>query len=342
MSVNNDSVAAIREQAARWIAQLSEGEPGAAALEELHRWLEADARHAHEFRAHLAVAALATGLSGSVRLPLQADAHDDVHDDIAAVTAGGAAAGTARRRRVVIGLAAAVAAMAVTGVWLLGSVPLPADTHVTDTGEVQTVSFEDGSVAYLNTRTRLRWIGGDTDRRVELLQGEALFDVAHDPQRPFRVMAGNGEVRVLGTRFNVYRRGDGEVRVTVIDGSVEVCEHDPRDGQPAWSRKLAANQQLAFSSIGLTRDVRSVNALNVVKWREGVLELTDEPLAEVLDELTRYTDQRILIKDPRLAQLRLGGALSTRDVRAALARIEKLAPIAVTENGGTFTLDYRN
>ncbi len=327
MSMNEDSVAAIGMQAARWIAQLDAGELDATALEEFHRWLEADERHAHEFRAHLAVAALAGELPRQLPLAGQAPA---------------AQASARSRGSRIAGLAVAASLLTAAGVWwMLQPVAPVAGTYATATGEARTVTFTDGSVAYLNTRTRLRWTGSDTDRLVELQEGEALFDVAHDPLRPFRVFVNNNEVRVLGTRFNIYRRKDGEVRVTVIDGSVEVMEKAQQDGHPAWSRQLTANQQVAFSNIGLTRDVHDVNALNVAKWREGVLELTGEPLSEVLDELTRYTDRRILIKDPRLAQLRLGGALSTRDVRAALVRIEKLAPIAVTEHGETFTLDYR-
>jgi transmembrane sensor len=78
-----------------------------------------------------------------------------------------------------------------------------------------------------------------------------------------------------------------------------------------------------------------------VKWREGVLVIDNQPLAEVVDELSRYTDQRIVINDPRIAGLHTGGAVSVRDVHVAFDRLEELAPVRVEEHDGTFTLNYR-
>jgi transmembrane sensor len=326
----NVSVEAIREQAARWVGLINEGDLGDAQREEFHDWLLADSRHEREFRAHQAVVALASVLPQE---------QAGIHTGVSAPRNRPEFA----RRRWLPGLAVAATLVVALGAWFtFGPSYLSANAYSTVTGQTQTVTFEDGSVAYLNTQTRLQWAGSGNDRKVVLEQGEALFDVVHDPSRPFRVVVGNSEVRVLGTRFNVYRRKNDEVLVTVIDGNVEVVESGRQDYKPAWTRQLTANQQIAFSPIGLTQDVQPVDALKVTKWREGVLELTGEPLVNVVDELTRYTDKRIVIRDPRLAQLRFGGALSTRDMRAALARIEKLAPIAVEENGNTFTLDYRS
>ncbi len=81
----------------------------------------------------------------------------------------------------------------------------------------------------------------------------------------------------------------------------------------------------------------STRAANAVRWREGYLEIEDQPLAAVLDELTRYTDQRIVIRDPCVARFRVGGVVSVRDVRSALARLEKVAPLRVEEHDGRFT-----
>ncbi len=97
------------------------------------------------------------------------------------------------------------------------------------------MKFSEGSVAYLNTRTRIRWLGSGNDRRVELISGEALFDVVHDETRPFSVMMDGSEIRVLGTRFNVYRKDSGDVVVTVLEGTVEVRGFAQGPSQPEWS-----------------------------------------------------------------------------------------------------------
>src|SRR5262249_39834649 len=118
-----------------------------------------------------------------------------------------AAADRAHSRRQVVRYfamaASVVALMIMGGLFAIQKHWVGGDVYVTGTGQNRTVTFQEGSVAYLNTRTELRWIGDANDRRVELIEGEALFDVVHDEAHPFRVTMDNSEIRVLGTRFNV-------------------------------------------------------------------------------------------------------------------------------------------
>ncbi len=86
------------------------------------------------------------------------------------------------------------------------------ETHSTRTGETRTAQFSDGSVAYLNTRTQVRWLGKGAERRVELVTGEALFDVVHDETHPFSVMLEGSEIRVLGTRCQRLSQGQRRCR----------------------------------------------------------------------------------------------------------------------------------
>jgi transmembrane sensor len=142
------------------------------------------------------------------------------------------------------GLAASVAVGIVTGGIYLENHGIFGESHSTRTGETSTVKFGEGSVAYLNTRTRLRWLGTDNDRRVQLISGEALFDVVHDEAHPFSVMMDGSEIRVLGTRFNVYRKNNGDVVVTVLEGTVEVRGFAQGPSHPEWVRRVTANQQI--------------------------------------------------------------------------------------------------
>jgi transmembrane sensor len=244
------------------------------------------------------------------------------------------------------GLAASVAVGLVAGGIYLENRGIFGESHTTATGETSTVKFSEGSVAYLNTRTRLRWLGSDNDRRVELISGEALFDVVHDETRPFSVMMEGSEIRVLGTRFNVYRKDNGDVVVTVLEGVVEVRGFAQGPSSPEWSRKLKANQQIEYRPIGLVTEPHATDALRAVMWRSGWLQLPEEgaTMTFVLDELNRYTDKRILIRDPRLADIKVGGAIrfNTRDVKTALQKLQMGVPaIDVHESDGSYALDLR-
>lgn len=237
------------------------------------------------------------------------------------------------------GIAAAVVLAAIG--WRLFSAQT--DDYVTRTGETRQVTLEAGSVAYLNTRTDLRRVDSSDARRVELVAGEVLFDVRHDAARPFIVKLDDSEIRVIGTRFNVYRRPQGQIAVTVIEGVVEIRGH-ASDGTGSWVRRVSAGQQIEYRPTGLISEPHAADAESAESWRSRKLKLPAEgmPLEKILDELTRYTDQRILIRDPRVAQQRIGGigvVLPTNDVRGALDQLKSVAPIEWTESDGTFVIE---
>src|SRR5690606_36555635 len=134
-----------------------------------------------------------------------------------------------------------------------------------------------------------------------------------------------------------------EVTVSVLDGVVKVREVGTGADRtrPGWERELRANQRLAYGPAGLTREVQNIKAAAIAQWRDGVYEVENEPLPHVIEELMRYTDKRIVIRDARLADVRVGGALSTREVERTLERMEKLVPIVVERNETGFVLSYR-
>jgi transmembrane sensor len=216
------------------------------------------------------------------------------------------------------------------------------EAYTTRTGETRSVALGDGSQVHLNTRTRLEWAAGSSERRAVLREGEAFFEVKPDPQRPFRVELAGSEIQVLGTSFDVYRKADGRVSVTVLDGKVRVeGQNGPRG--IGWERELFKNQHIEYGAAGLTQDTcTSPRAPDAVEWREGKVEFDGVPLPQVVEELKRYTDRRIENRDHRLNEVQFLGALSTRDVAGALARLAKLAPVRVTEQDGALILKYRD
>jgi transmembrane sensor len=240
------------------------------------------------------------------------------------------------------GAVTAVTALAVVFGWsLLRSEGYVAQTYQSATGQVRNIVLPDGSVVGLNTQTELEWIGSPRDRRVRLIRGEAYFQVVHDPSRPFRILLAHSQVQVLGTRFDVYQMADGDVRVSVISGTVAVEALDNGDSTPSWSRRLTAGQQIEYSPVGLVADVHSIVAPKVIRWRVGMLETQGEPLKDFVSDISRYTTERIVIADPRAADEKVGGAFSVRDIDDTLQRLTRIAHVSVRHENGEVILGYR-
>ena len=320
-----------RAQAAVWLTRMGQGlAPGRQPA--LEHWL-ADPINSKEFSELRAILDVAAELRGGSRAVLAASV--------------AAAAGRQRSSHGTLWLAAVAATAVVVaatagGLWLWGQGYLPR-TYQTGVGQTASIVLPDGSMAYLNTDTRLRWVGSPGNRRVRLLRGEAFFEVVHEPTRPFRILLAHSEVRVLGTRFDVYRKRDGDVLVTVLSGTVSVEGlGEGARAKPSWMRRLTANEQIEYSPVGLISDVHPVLAANVIRWRQGIIATRGESLAQFVRNLSRYTPQRIVIADPRAAHMQVGGAFSTRNVNATLDRIARIEPITVTHEDGELVLGYRS
>jgi transmembrane sensor len=215
-------------------------------------------------------------------------------------------------------------------------------SYCTETGESRKVVLRDSSVVQLNTKSCVRWTGTGKERRVALDLGEALFEVSHDATRPFRVTVGNSEIRDLATEFDVYRRSNGSVVVTVLSGQVAI--KDLGGHPPAWAeRQLKPNEQIEYSPASLIADTHSVDAPKSVRWREGLLETAGQSFVTVVSELNRYTNKQILVADPRVdaTHIKLGGALGVHDIPAALNLIQETAPVVVTDNGDSYVLSFK-
>lgn len=318
-----------RRQAALWLTRVT-GAFTARHQRAFEAWI-ADPLNAREFRELRAVCDVAAELKGPARM--------EVLESIVEPPPR-----AATPRALWLSASAVTAALAVGAIgwlWLSGRGYLP-KVYQTGIGQIHRVVLPDGSRAYLNTRTRLEWVGSPGNRRVRLLAGEVYFDVVHDPLRPFRIMLPHSEIQVIGTRFDVYCEADDDVMVTVLSGmvAVEGLGVGP-SARPSWSRHLTADEQIEYSPVGLLADVHAANAASAVSWRDGMIETRGERLSAFIGDLNRYTSQRIVIADPRAAQMQIGGAFSVHDVEATLARIARVEPITVTHQDGEIILGYR-
>jgi transmembrane sensor len=205
------------------------------------------------------------------------------------------------RRGLLAGLAVAAAAAGVVGTVAL-RLARDVDHYRTAVGETRTVRLADGSLLHLNTNSSVEVSLGDTMRSIRLLKGEAQFDVAHDAHRPFIVDADGTLVRAVGTMFNVRLRQD-VTELTVIEGIVAV-----RNGQSPV-RRVASGRSAAVrsGSIAVT-PLDPARIKQRIAWQEGMVEFDGETLAQAVEEFNRYRATPLVIGDPALASLRVGGA----------------------------------
>lgn len=178
----------------------------------------------------------------------------------------------------------------------------------TEIGGHRIVPLSDGSRVELNTSTAVR-TGG---REVWLDRGEAYFEVTRDPSRPFVVHAGNRNITVLGTKFSV-RRDGGKVIVTVLEGRVRVgrSDGDKRDVAPTIVRGDIAIAE-GPSTLVLAKPSEAI--VEGLSWREGRLNFHQTTLAEAAAEFNRYNRRKLVITDPVVAEMRIGGSFEASNV----------------------------
>lgn len=240
------------------------------------------------------------------------------------------------RRRFLIGgsaMAASVAGIAAFGWQWLHS----GQQTVTRKGEVRQLALQDGSVITLNTDSVVSVSLTEQRRDIRLLRGEALFDVAHDPQRPFVVSAGPARIQAIGTSFTV-RLAERDVRVLVREGIVSV-----RDGKGASAMRLPANMRAVVSvEAGMPSDSSGLGAASLpvsdvhreLAWKDGNLAFEGETLRAAADEFARYSDTRIVIKNPALAAEQIAGLYRSNDpVGFAQSVAQSLGARAVVGDG---------
>ena len=191
-----------------------------------------------------------------------------------------------------------------------GAVILSGNRYRTVVGEIRHLPLPDGSVATINTDSDVNVRFAGQQRTVKISEGEAWFQVAKDPSRPFVVEAGNVRVRAVGTAFSVRRRDNG-ADVLVTEGIVEAGTDMPN--QPKL--RLVAGQQ-AFIGERSPARVETVQAASVERtlaWREGMIDLSGDPLANAVAEFNRYNRRQLVIVDSRLGVERFDGVFRIDD-----------------------------
>lgn len=205
----------------------------------------------------------------------------------------------------------------------------PASVYATVKGQTRTVALLDGSVIHLNSASSISVRMDGHRRRVTLAEGEAAFDVAKDPTRPFVVTVGDQRVTVVGTEFDILRH-DGRIAVTVRRGIVAVeARHD--------GARLTPGQQMVRREGEAGAVVRTVQADDAFAWRKGYVIYKNQPLAEVASDLGRYFAVPIHT-DGAAGRLAFSGALVIDNEDAVIGRLEAFLPVRADRTGQKITL----
>jgi transmembrane sensor len=202
----------------------------------------------------------------------------------------------------------------------------PRGTHATVVGGLESVPMVDGSRVLLNTNSQVSIALSEHERRVELKQGEAFFQVAKDPNRPFVVVAGDKRIIAVGTAFSVRRDGD-EMRLIVSEGTVRMetpSEHIKPPGPLSAGSIVRAHRDALLVQTEAMADIE-----RSLSWRNGVLTFRDTPLSAAVSEFNRYNTRPIVIEDERVAALQIGGIFRATQPEAFVRLLSEGFPIHV-------------
>ena len=224
--------------------------------------------------------------------------------------------------------------------------------YATQIGGQKDITLSDGSVIKLNTNTEVEINFNAKRRKIRLIKGEAFFQVAHNPDKPFLVYAGDKVVRAVGTAF-IVRNLTGRFEVTVTEGQVEL----KTDTLSNIIKPVASIGTVPVASVGAVKELvkstvvgpvaikagetityaiamvtpAKINRVEKItkreierelSWQDGLLEFSDTPLTEVIADLSRYTSLKIEISDPELRNLKFGGLFRTDELSVLFDTLE--------------------
>lgn len=316
------------EEATTWFLCARADSACADDLADLRRWMQEDTRNA---AAYLQVSVAWNSIGAHASAPQivagRRDALQSAH------SAGRQwMRGSAVRRY--SGIAAALLGVAVVlsvGFWAwLGT---RGDVYATDLAERRVVTLQDGSVVSLDARSRMRVRFSEAGRQVMLEAGQAHFDVAKDPARPFSVQARGETVIAVGTQFNVDMVAKAVV-ITLLEGRVTVVDTAPRArGTKPTMTQIEPGQQLIAREHRPVQVRSDVNVGRATAWQSGKLIFDDEPLATAVERVGRYARRSILV-DASVADVAVSGVFNAGDVDAFIEAVTEYFPIDAEDLAG--------
>lgn len=317
----------INQEACAWIAKLHGAEPSHEELAAMREWMQQSPAHDLELRR---MAKRWDELNILTELAVPVEVHGIEKFGWAGIFM------TSLGRKTAVGAIVATIILTLGVLWSPTSVTPEViespPTYATAIGEQKRVTLPDGSTALLNTNSQLRVVYTDEFRNVYLMRGEAHFDVSSQPDRSFRVFAGNGMVRAVGTAFSVHLK-EKVVEVTVTEGSVQINNVQDNIGSDIGSVEKIENLAVvkAGQSAVFDQVVESIESIETIDhteisrklaWQEGLLRFSGAPLDDVVEEVSRYTPISIVIVDPALRDLPIGGFFEVGETEKMFEALE--------------------
>ncbi|MBO6773265.1 MULTISPECIES: FecR domain-containing protein [unclassified Thalassospira] len=304
----------IRE-AARWAARMQSADATTDDQKRFEGWLERDSRH-----------------------PVAYAEFDQLWSDLRDVPLGDDTLRQIARKRTIRRVSIAIVGLlglGLTGAQKLGAIDRMQADYYTPTGKTAQITLSDGSVVALNSDTAIRVSYRDDAREIELLRGEAFFEVTPDPGRPFIVKDDGLSARALGTRYGVHTDPDShQPDVQVEEGTVEVRNgNDIATLQAGEAAKVTAQGTLAIHKVDTGRETA---------WRDGKLVFSNQPLRQVLETLDQYQVGSIVLISQRAGEQKVSGIFDLNDPDKALRSLEARLPIKITRATGLLTIVDEN
>ncbi|WP_248732683.1 FecR family protein [Pseudomonas sp. MWU13-2517] len=304
---------AITDAAAQWCMRLHASDCTKAEREAFAQWHDAHPLHAFEYAAMLEIWDVADHLP---------------RNEPTAVVVPVASKPHSRLRTYAVAAAISLLALplvAFTG-WEAGWLPNAYERYDATHG-LRQVTLSDGSQVELNLGTELTYSNYKDQRRVTLKKGEAFFNVSHDREHPFIVRAGEGQVRVTGTQFNVWKYED-QVRVMLLEGSVQISSDKVHGSVP-----LTPGMQASYQPGDATPRVKAIAPDdNALAWRQGKLILDNLALADALPLINRYLEKPVMLADASTGTIRIGGIYNINEVSNLIPSLPKVLPVYLTQN----------
>jgi transmembrane sensor len=343
MTETKDQVrAAVARQAAEWVVAIQDSEPEHEVRAEFLAWLKASPVHVEEYFGVALVArdfrAAVEGAEDSLA-PLLEMARADAAGSVVLGTAFGRPEPYSRRSAMPRKWAIATAAIAATVViaatvlWRVADdgVMTLAKAYRTSGSEQMLQNLPDGSAVHLNGATALVVRYDRDERVVQIEDGQALFTVAHEDRRRFRVVAGQAEVVAIGTRFEVRHAGE-RIEVTVVEGRVDVYVQSNQPSVPVPGplvQRVNAEHSLRIDGGVMPAQSERVDVRAAIAWAQHRIAFESRPLGEVAEELNRYGIVQIGIDDPALRTMPIGGVFNAYDTDSFAAFLETLDGVRV-------------
>ena len=295
--------------AAEWLARVRSGRLDSRDDDAWGEWMSTDARNAQSYEN----VELAWELSEELRdRPLIEGMLRNVDLSLTRHRAGPAKGWT-------FGLAAAAALVLICAAAVFVATRPSVDVYATEVGQQRTVTLADNSTITLNTATQVRVRYSRALRRIEIVNGEAVFTVTHDANRPFEVHALRGTTTAVGTEFDVQISGE-TTAVSVLEGTVTVRPTEGREDGSAT--RISAGQAVEYKD-GATSAIRAADAGKLRGWLAQRIVFGNVALAVALTDYNRYIKTPIVLGDPNLGAKRINGVFRMGDERAFLDALEQ-------------------